>query len=297
MRRGTHMRMLIHAVTLTALVPAAAFQVAAQELSGNTAVSQGVSVFYDAKGTGAPVVLLHGLGLNREMWDPQVDAFAREFRVVRVDFPGAGRSGPVTGPISFTTAAADVIRAIGAGPVHVIGLSNGGQIAVDLALTSPELVRSLVLVDAAVAGFRFSQDMLARIRNYAAIGREQSVAQANAAYLTDPLFAAAGRDPGLAKKLSEIVLPYSGEYWLHANWRSPVRPPAITRLEEIKAPTLVLVGALDIPDFQALADTLARRVPGARRAVIEGAGHMSNMEKPNEFNRVVLDFLRGLNKE
>lgn len=288
------MRTMNRAVALTAIASGVALSGSAAGQAGHTAVSQGISVFYDVSGRGAPVVLLHGLGLNRQMWDPQLEAFSRELRVVRVDFPGAGRSAPMEGPISFATVVADVIRDIGDGPAHVIGLSNGGQIAVDLALTHAEVVRSLVLVDAAVAGFRFSPQTLARVRSYAAIAAQQGVSRANAAWLTDPLFAPAQRDSALARKLSEIVLPYSGEYWLHANWRRGISPLAITRLAEIRVPTLVVVGALDIPDFQAQSDTLARRIPAARRVVIEGVGHMSNMEDPATFNRIVLDFIRGL---
>lgn len=272
-------------------VAAMLWAAAAAAQSGATIRSQGVDVFYDSYGSGAPVILLHGLGLSRLMWDEQLP-LARDYRLIRIDFPGAGRSGAMSGPVSFANVVADVMTAAGVDRAHIVGLSNGGQIAIDLALSRPELVRSLVLADAAIAGFRFSTEMLSRIQRYQALAAGDGVEAANEAWLTDPLFAPAQRDATLGRRLREIVMPYTGEYWTNASWRRGLSPAAITRLQEIRAPTLVLVGELDLADFQAQADTLGKAIPGARRVVLRGVGHMSNMEAPQEFNMLLLSFLR-----
>src|SRR5215218_7951709 len=110
----------------------------------------GLDVFYETRGSGDPVLLVHGLGSSTEDWEPQVDALAREFTVVAYDVRGHGRTGKPGGRYTvsqFADDAAALIAALGLGPVHVIGLSMGGMIAFQLAADHPALVRSLVIVN------------------------------------------------------------------------------------------------------------------------------------------------------
>jgi hypothetical protein len=99
-------------------------------------------------------------------------------------------------------------------------------------------------------------------------------------------------DPELAPRLRTLATENS-RVWLHENTEVPLSPPAIGRLEEILAPTLLIVGSRDAPDAHRVAELLTAGIPGLRREVFEGSGHMVNMERPDQFNRVVLDFLSG----
>jgi pimeloyl-ACP methyl ester carboxylesterase len=92
-------------------------------------------------------------------------------------------------------------------------------------------------------------------------------------------------------RLRAIVADYSGWHWLHSDPRRSLEPPAITRLAEIAAPTLAIVGQHDLADFHAIADLLATQAPAGRRVVLPGVGHLANMEAPDACNEVVLDFL------
>jgi pimeloyl-ACP methyl ester carboxylesterase len=123
-------------------------------------------------------------------------------------------------------------------------------------------------------------------------GRAGDLDVARARWLTNPLFAPALEQPTVAAELREIVGDYSGWHWLDRGdgQRSP-QPPAFQRLEAIVAPTLIVVGERDLPDFHACGAEMARRIPDARLAVIPGAGHMANMENPAAFNDLVLRFL------
>jgi pimeloyl-ACP methyl ester carboxylesterase len=251
-------------------------------------------IAYDVTGAGEPLVLLHGLTLDRQMWDPNLAALAASYRVIRIDLPGAGKSDQPTGPTSFSEIVADVLDSLGIARAHVVGLSNGGEIAVNLALEKPAIVRSLVLVDASLNGFGYSPEFMGRFQTYFAAAQREGVQRANELWLTDPLFIPAGRDTGLARRLREIVRGYQGEAWLHFGWRRGPTPSALSRLNTIGVPTMAVVGEMDIPDMRQIADTLAVRIPGARKIVLANVGHMSNMEDPAAFNRVVLDFLRSV---
>src|ERR1700694_3855665 len=92
-------------------------------------------------------------------------------------------------------------------------------------------------------------------------------------------------------KLAQIVGDYSGWIWLNESSAQGIKPRSIERLNEVSTPTLVIVGKREIVDFQTIADTLARGIRRARKVVIEGAGHMSNMENAEEFNSVLFSFL------
>ena len=170
---------------------------------------------------------------------------------------------------------------------HLIGLSMGGRVVTDFALTYPEAVQSLVLVDAVIHGHKtkyFSYDAISA-------AAKESPAAANEAWLAHDLFAPARRNPAVAAHLSRIVGNYSGWHWVNKNPWTPIDPPSVTQLHKITAPTLVIVGEEDLRDFLDMSDILHEQIPGAKKIVMPGVGHMSNMENPEAFNRLVRNFI------
>ena len=91
-----------------------------------------------------------------------------------------------------------------------------------------------------------------------------------------------------------IVAAYSGWHWIHTDCTRRYETPATHRLGEVRAPTLVLVGERDVPDMRAIADTLEKSIPNARKVVLEEVGHMANLENPTSFNQTVLEFLTSI---
>ncbi len=253
----------------------------------------GTRLYYAVAGSGHPLVLIHGFTLDTRMWDDQFDAFAERYRVIRYDARGFGKSAVPTGE---SYAPADDLRALlehlGVESAHVLGLSMGGGLAIDFALTHPESTSSLIAVDSILGGYQW-QEFGATLEAVFSAGRESGVEAAKDVWLNSPLFAPALEQPEVASRLKQIVGDYSGWHFVNQNPARGSDPPAIELLHEIEAPTLVIVGERDLPDFHAIADTLEQRVPNSQKVVLPDAGHMSNMESPDRLDEAVLGFLAG----
>ena len=105
------------------------------------------------------------------------------------------------------------------------------------------------------------------------------------------MFDSARRQPAVAAQLDRMIDAYSGWHWVNQDPARQGQPPAFACLELVDVPTLILVGERDVPDFRAVSDVLATRIPGARQVILPGVGHMANMEAPGRFNQAVLDGL------
>jgi len=260
----------------------------------DVAAVNGTRLYYEVAGRGVPVVLVHGLGLDTRMWDGQFDVLAERYRVIRYDLRGFGKSAL---PTEERFGHADDLRALldylEAPQAHVLGLSMGGRIALHHALLYPDATLSLVLVDAALDGFKWSERWKASPDAIAEHAQRAGANAANQMWFEHELFAPAREQPDCRAKLAQIVADDSGWNWLNESRSRGIKPAAAARLNEVRAPTLVIVGDRDLPDFQRIAERLSHGIPSARKAVMNGVGHMSNMENAQEFNSIVLSFLEG----
>ncbi len=241
-------------------------------------------IYYEVAGAGEAVVLIHGLSLDTRMWDDQFAVLAEQYQAVRFDLRGSGRSPAPTGEYARVDDIQALLQFVGAPKAHIIGLSMGGGIAIDFALMYPQLTRSLIVIDSALGGYPYTTDFG---EDPKAIGLEK----AKANWLSHDFFVPANRNPAVAVRLRQMVNDWSGWEWLNHDPGRVPNPLPYYRLKEISVPTLVMVGELDIPDFQGIAEQLAREIPGARKVVIPGAGHMANMEAPEAVNAAIFDFL------
>lgn len=241
---------------------------------------------------GAPcVLLLNALATECGMWAPQVAALARAHRVLRFDWRGHGASGEAREGLDFDVAADDaaaVLEAAGGAPAHLVGLSMGGVVAMKLALRRPELVASLVpcATQAAVdAQFRASCD--ARIAAVLAGGMAKLVAPTLARWF-DPHFAAA--HPGLLAEIGAMIGRTSRH--AYAGYTEALRHhDMLAAIGAIRAPALVIAGALDATTPVPALQRIAARLPGATLDVLDGSAHFPNLDAPETFNPLLLGFL------
>jgi len=253
----------------------------------------GTRLYYETAGSGDPVVLLHAFMLDGRMWDDQFDVLAGEFRVIRYDARGFGRSAlPKPGETySHVDDLAALLATLDARTPRLVGASMGGRFALDYALTHPAGVRSLVVIDTVVSGWQWSPEWLASYAPIVAAGRRGDIPAAKQLWLGHALFAPAREKPEVAARLKLMVDDYSGWHLTHPSAERPVEPPTVNQLGRITTPTLVVVGSRDLPEFHRIAARVEGGVASGTHATIPGAGHLANMETPEGVTRALREFL------
>jgi pimeloyl-ACP methyl ester carboxylesterase len=163
--------------------------------TSGTAEVNGTRLYYETAGTGEPVVLVHAFTLDTRMWDDQFEVLARSFRVIRYDARGFGKSPPPKPGEAYSNAddLAALLDTLDARKAHVVGLSMGGRFALDYAVTYPDGLRSLVVIDGVIGGWQWSREWLAAYAPIVEAGRKRDLAQAKSLWLGLPLFAPARR--------------------------------------------------------------------------------------------------------
>jgi pimeloyl-ACP methyl ester carboxylesterase len=256
------------------------------------------TLFYQVAGSGRPVVLLHAGIADARMWDDQMAAFTPELTVVRYDLRGFGRSSLPPAPFAHHDDLAGLLRTLALPRVVLVAASMGGEVATAFALEHPDTVEALILVDTLAGNASPSADLHAGWAMVDAALEAGDLASAVELELQQwvdgPARAAGVVDPTVRERVRQMDAALLDRLAEHeqASERG-LEPPAATRLAEIQAPTLVIVGELDQPDAHCSADALIAGIAGARKVVIPGAAHLPSMEQPAEFNRIVLDFIRG----
>ena len=250
----------------------------------------GGSLAWQVVGDGPPVVLVHGFGLDRRMWDDITPGLARDHTVVSYDCRGFGASAQFdqTTGYTHTDDLLTLLAHLGMKRAALVGLSFGGGVVLKTTLRAPESVTHLVLVDAVLGGVPWDEES-SRASDAADLAvRDGGVTAGRRAWCAHPLFTPANERPDLAARLVEMVEGYPGHHWLGADpHRSERGDRPIDMLHTITAPTTVIVGDRDVPCFVEMAAVLARGIPGARLVTIPGAGHMTPMEAPTAFLRAL----------
>jgi 3-oxoadipate enol-lactonase len=262
-------------------------------VSGSRVVEvDGGRLAYDMAGRGPTVVLVHGGLVDRRLWDDQFRDLARDHRVIRYDLRGLGQSSRSTG-FSYVEDLHRLMIGLRVERATLVGLSLGGGIVTDYALEHPERVAALVLVGSSLRGVDLPPDPRA-VEVFTTIARTDP---ARAIDLMLDSLAMGSRDPQARERL-RVMMAHNFSGFLSAPpWlqRWP-EPPTARRLDQVRVPTLVVVGTLDAKPLHIFADTLAARIPGAQRDSIPGAQHHLPAERPAEFTRLLRRFLERVER-
>ncbi|GHO90949.1 hydrolase [Reticulibacter mediterranei] len=258
--------------------------------------TQGAPLYYEVAGQGDAILFIHAGIADSRMWDEQWSIFAQHYQTIRYDIRGFGRSQIPAGPFAYHADPANLLCFLKIERAHVIGNSFGGKIAIDFALTYPELVTSLTLVAPSVSGTTPSpaiQQFAAEEEALLAKGDLEAATELNLRTWVD----GPRRTP---KQVSSMVRQRVYDMQYHA-FTIPVpegaeeielQPPAISRLAELHMPTLIITGEYDLPDMLFIAQELAKQLPHAQQVALPDAAHVVSMEQPELFNQHALAFLQ-----
>lgn len=271
---------------------------AGSQITSRMAPVNGAQLYYEVKGDGHPLLLLHAGVADSRMWDKQFAAFSRVCRVVRFDLRGFGRSTIPPGSFSNVEDVRALLDFLKIKRTFLLGISFGGLIALDFTLAYPHYVRALVLGAPSVSGATPSQ----RIRQFweeeeraLEKGDIEGATELNLRLWVDgPRRRAEQVDADVREAVREMQSAIFRKEIPDEVEEIGPNSGAIERLGQVAIPVQVMVGELDLEEKLALADRLAAEMPDCRKVVLAGAAHMLNMEKAEAFNRSVLDFLEGI---
>ncbi|MBW3592643.1 MAG: alpha/beta fold hydrolase [Actinobacteria bacterium] len=254
-----------------------------------------MTIAHDVAGEGPVVVLVHAGIADRRMWDPQWMTWSNRFRLVRYDLRGFGESPVPDGPYSHASDLVSLLDSVG--PAAVVGVSLGGRVALETAVERPDLVEALVLVGPPFPGHAWSAEMNRFDEEEEAAvdrGDADGYVEANVRFWLDAGRPQGAVDPDVRALVRAMVLQ---GFDLQVRRRPEgateelLVPDLAARASEVRAPVLVVVGADDVADMHTIAERLERELPNAERALVQGAAHLPSLERPADFDAVVLPFL------
>jgi len=245
-------------------------------------------------GEGPALVLLHAGIADSRMWSRQVDSFARHFTVLSYDLRGFGGSTAPDEPYSHHTDLRAILDKLDIHRAHLLGVSMGAGVALDVALAYPDVVDRLVLC-AALGPLPRSQSLLdgwaAAEEAYERDGLPALNEVEMRIWVDGPFRSASQVEPAIRALVAEMNLPILEHEERAEHESASLEPPAHQRLRDVAAPTLIVSGDLDQPDVIDYCRRLAAEIPNARLEIINDVAHMLNMEAPDRFNELVVNFL------
>lgn len=264
-------------------------------------------IFYESRGDGLPVVLIHAGYLDRRMWDSQFEMLSEMCQAIRYDVRGFGKSSGAESTYSDAVDLKSVLDTLEIDSAVVVGVSNGGRIALDFAVEYPARAKALVLMNFGVAGYEPAGDEEKNVwaeleeqeKEYISLigqGKYRDAAAIDVDIWT-PLVGSEIR-----KKLLDIAeenvrkqSEFSDEFNSGRLQVSPA-PPAFERLGELKMPVLMILGDKDLQGQQLVVKRVHGMVPGSELVTIEGADHIASLSKKEEFDEVLKKFIKEVGK-
>jgi 3-oxoadipate enol-lactonase len=253
-----------------------------------------IQMAYTDTGLGRPVVLIHGYPFNRSLWNEQVAALSSSYRVIVPDLRGFGETDASEGPATMNRMALDVAQLLDhldVSQVAVGGLSMGGYVALAFYKQFPARVRALILADTrAQADTEEAKRTRAQQAEKALAEGMAGMADAMLPKLLTP--ETVSKRPEIVKRVRDMMLKTKPEGAAAALQGMAERDDQTPLLPNISVPALILVGAEDALTPVADSEKMQQSIPGSRLVVLENAGHVSNLERTEQFNDALLSFLR-----
>lgn len=251
--------------------------------------ANGIDLYYEVSGEGQPLVFIHGLGSSTQDWEFQVPVFSKSFKVITFDLRGHGRSNKPAGPYDVPMYAHDLaglLLGLDIPAAHIVGISLGGGVAFEFAINYPAQTKTLTIVNSAPTLGPIEQakpEIERRVGIVQQLGMA-AMGQALAAGLFPKPEQSSLRDTFIERWARNDPEAYIAATRSMLGWN------VMNRLGEIKCPSLIMSADQDYSPV-AVKEMYIKLMPNAQLAVISDSHHATPIEKPEEFNRVLLDFL------
>lgn len=259
----------------------------------------GAKLYYEVAGEGQSLVFTHAGVADSRMWDDQFAAFSKNYRTIRWDMRGFGKSEPVEGEFSLRDDLYGLLQFLKIDHAYLIGCSMGGGASMDVALQHPELVEALVMVGSAPSGLWLEiadMPIYEEIEKASQQGDWERVVELE----TQIFFDGEGRTPQevnpatRAKFMEMNRLAHQHARRELGTHKPGMKPSAAERLDELKIPVLVVYGNRDEEYILKAAPYTAEHIAGAKLVLMPDTAHLPNMERPAEFNQILADFLSSV---
>jgi pimeloyl-ACP methyl ester carboxylesterase len=287
--------------------------------TGNAQVN-GTTLYYEEKGSGTPVVLLHAMTMDSHMWDAYFDVLAQNHRTIRYDLRGHGKSSGIaekectaTAPCSHAKDLAALLDCLKVDKASFVGFCYGGGEVLSFAVNYPTRVTSIVVMGPTLEGNNWELapgSFYVRVAGYAAKAQFESVKAGLEAFGQDFLFSYAMKVPYAANLLGQMMaghialgqkaffatfLDFTNPQAPQWNWADATDPNKVAalHLSEITVPTLAILGGLDIKDYKDIYIKVVSEIPNAKGIIIPGSGHIVALEKADEVSKATVDFLKS----
>jgi len=241
----------------------------------------GAKIYYEECGSGSAVILLHDGLLHSVVWDDIWKPLCSKYHVVRYDRRGYGRSDPAKTPFWPEQDLWALMRRLQIERAALVGSSSGSGLALDFAIAHPDKVAALFLIGPVVHGMRSSDYFVLRGNAANAPLAKDDIRAAAENWSKDP-FEVSGARPEARKKVFDTLIASPQNLRVAGQFEIRPSPPTVSRLSEIEAPTLMIIGEADIADVHAFSGAIQAAVPVVRREVWKDAGHLVQLEKPDE---------------
>ena len=259
----------------------------------------GAKLYYEVAGEGHPLVMVHAGIADRTMWDGQFAEFAKHYRTIGFDNRGYGKTEPVEGEFAIYEDIDGLLSLLNVGKTYLMGCSMGGGACIDFTLQYPHKVDALILVGSGPGGLTLDVPEAPQFAEYEQASKAGDWERVNELAI-QVWFDGQGRTPDQmdAKQRAHVlemnrqVLAY--EQRGLGKRKAALDPSATQRLSELHLPVLIIYGDRDEAYIPAAADYMAQHIQGAKKVLMPNTAHLPNIERPNEFNRIVLDFLGSL---
>jgi 3-oxoadipate enol-lactonase len=257
-------------------------------------------LYYESTGKGKPIVLLHGGFMDTRMWDGQVKEFSKKYRVITCDLRGHGKTMDGDSSYFMYEAIRMLLDSLNEKKADIAGLSLGATVATDFAIEYPRYVNKLLLITPGLNSFdtTFVQDSTmvkySNLMDDAVVKRKDTALAAEyfiRSWFDGPFRSPEQTDAAIRKRALAIATSTMKTHqFMH--WARFAQPRAIGRLEKITAPTLIIIAEKDNYRISKNADALNKGITNSKIVIISNAAHLVNLEKPEEFNKIFLEFIR-----